>query len=66
MLREGFAVQLDWVTGTEVLKHGEADEQGVARGPRGGAVVEEMELNGEAAGVALKEGVDAARVGLEL
>jgi hypothetical protein len=44
---EGFAAELGGETGGEVLKHDEGDEEAVARGPGGGLIAEEAELEGE-------------------
>ena len=72
MRGEGFPVELSGELGGELLGHDEGDEDGVARLPESGGVVEDMELDGEgvavegAAAVGGDEGVDAAGVDLEL
>jgi hypothetical protein len=45
--REGFAIHLLREGRGEILPHGEEDEDGVARLPRGGLVVKQRELHGE-------------------
>ena len=49
----------------EVLKHDEADEDGVAGRPRGGLVAEDAEFDGEMRALGGDGGVDAAGVELE-
>jgi hypothetical protein len=78
MRGEGFAVELGGEVGGEILRHDEGDEERVARGPGGGSVVEDVELDGEVVrgrralmvgvgvAVGVDEGVDAVGVGLEL
>ena len=44
---QGFTIELGGEAGGEVLRHDEGDEQGVARLPEGGGVVEDVELDGE-------------------
>jgi hypothetical protein len=41
---EGFAAEFGGEAGGEVLKHDEADQDAVARGPRGGMITEEAEF----------------------
>jgi len=71
---EGLAIELGGEAGGEVLRHDEGYEEGVARGPGGGGVAEDVELDGKVlrgrraflcAGAG-NEGVDAVGVGLEL
>ncbi len=58
---EGFAVEFGGEAGGEVLKHDEADEEGVARRPGGGVIAEEAELEREMGALEVDGGVDAAR-----
>jgi hypothetical protein len=62
---EGFAAELGGEAGGEVLKHDEADEEAVARGPGGGLIAEEAELEGEMGALQFDGGVDAGGVALE-
>jgi hypothetical protein len=62
---EGFAAELGGKAGGEVLKHDEGDEEAVARGPGGGLVAEEAELEGEMGALEFDGGVDAGGVALE-
>jgi hypothetical protein len=62
---EGFAAELGWEAGGEVLKHDEGDEEAVARGPGSGLVAEEAELEGEMGALEFDGGVDAGGVTLE-
>jgi hypothetical protein len=62
---EGFAAELGGEAGGEVLKHDEADEEAVARGPGGGLIAEETELEGEMGALEVNGGVDAGGVALE-
>lgn len=50
----------------EVLEHDESDEDGVARGPRGGGVAENAELEGEVGALEGDGGVDATGVELDV
>jgi hypothetical protein len=59
---EGFAVELGREAGGEVLKHDEADEEGVTRCPRGGLVAEEAELEWEMSALEVDGGVNAVGV----
>lgn len=62
---EGFPVELLREGIGEVLKHGEADEDGVAGRPRCGLVAEDAELDGEMRTLGGDGGVDASGVELE-
>src|SRR6202041_1281884 len=62
---EGFAVEFSGEAGGEVLEHDEADEEGVARGPGGGLVMEEAKLKREVGSLEVDGGVDAGGVSLE-
>jgi hypothetical protein len=62
---EGFAAELGGPAGGEVLKHDEGDEEAVARGPGGGLIAEEAELEGEVGTLEFDGGVDAGGVALE-
>ena len=62
---DGLAVELGWEAGGEVLKHDEADEDGVAGCPGGGLVAEETELDREVGALEVDGGVDAGCVALE-
>jgi len=62
---EGFAAEFGGEAGGEVLKHDEADEEAVARGPGGGLIAEEAELEGEVGALEVDGGVDAGSVTLE-
>ena len=62
---EGFAAELGGEAGGEVLKHDEGDEEAVARGPGGGLIAEEAELEGEVGALEFDGGVDAGGVALE-
>lgn len=63
---EGFAVELLGEAVGEVLKHDEADEEGVAGDPGGWGEVEETELEGEMVALDGDGGVDAAGVEVEI
>ena len=62
---DGFAAELGGEGVGEVLKEGEADEDGVAGRPVGGLVAEEAELEGEVIALESDGGVDAAGVEIE-
>ena len=62
---EGLAVELGGEAGGEVLEHDEADEEAVARGPGGGLIAEEAELEREVGALEVDGGVDAGGVALE-
>jgi hypothetical protein len=62
---ESFAAELGGEAGGEVLKHDEADEEAVARGPEGGLIAEETELEREVGALEVDGGVDAGGVALE-
>ena len=62
---EGLARKLRREAGGEVLKHGELDQDGVARRPGGGLVGEQAELDGEAVALGGDGGVHSARVDLQ-
>jgi hypothetical protein len=62
---EGFAAELGGEAGGEVLKHDEADEEAVARGPGGGLIAEEAELERKVGALEIDGGVDAGGVTLE-
>jgi len=62
---EGFATELGGEAGGEVLKHDEADEEAVARGPGSGLIAEEAELEREVSALEVDGGVDAGGVALE-
>ena len=62
---EGFATELGGEAGGEVLKHNEAYEEAVARGPGSGLIAEEAELEREVGALEVHGGVDAGGVALE-
>jgi hypothetical protein len=62
---EGFATEFGGEAGGEVLKHDEADEEAIARGPGGGLIAEEAELEREVRALEVDGGVDAGGVALE-
>jgi hypothetical protein len=62
---EGFAAEFGGKAGGEVLKHDEADEEAVARGPGGGLIAKEAELEREVGALEVDGGVDAGGVALE-
>ena len=62
---EGLAAELGGEAGGEVLKHDEADEEAVARGPGGGLIAEEAELEREVGALDAHGGVDAGGVAFE-
>ena len=62
---EGFAAELGGEAGGEVLKHDECDEEAVTRGPGGGLIAEEAELEREVGALKFDGGVDAGGVALE-
>ena len=62
---EGFAVEFGGEAGGEVLKHGEADEDGVAWGPGRWLIAEEAELEREVGALHGDGGVDSGGVALE-
>jgi hypothetical protein len=62
---EGFAAELGGEAGGEVLKHDEGNEEAVARGPGGGLITEEAELEGAVGAREFDGGVDAGGVALE-
>ena len=62
---EGFAAELGGKAGGEVLKHDEADEEAVARGPGGGLIAKEAELEREVGALEVDGGVDSGGVTLE-
>src|SRR5689334_5786540 len=63
---DGLAAELGGKAGGEVLKHDEADEDGVAGGPRGWSVAEDAELEWKVIVLGGDGGVDAARIELEI
>lgn len=63
---EGFAVELGGEGVGEVLEHGEADQEGVARGPGRGGVVQKAKFDGQVIALRTNRCVDTAGVGLEL
>jgi len=65
MRGESLAAELRWEAGGEVLKEGELDQDGVARGPRGGLVGEQPELDRQVGALGGDGGVHAARVDLQ-
>ena len=62
---EFLAVQLLRKTGGKVLKHDEADEQRVSRGPRSGLVANQAELKRKMCALRGDRGVDASGVALQ-
>jgi hypothetical protein len=62
---EGFTAELRGEAGGEVLEHDEADEEAVARGPGGGLIAEETELEGQVRALEVDGGVDSGGVALE-
>ena len=62
---EGFAAEFGGEAGGEVLKHDETDEEAVARGPGGGLIAEEAELEREVGALDVDGGVDSGGVALE-
>jgi hypothetical protein len=62
---EGFAAEFGGEAGGEVLKHDEANEEAVARGPGGGLITEEAEFEREVGALEVDGGVDAGGVALE-
>lgn len=59
---EGFAIEFGGEAGGEVLEHDQADEEGIARRPRGGLVAEKAELEREVGALDIDGGVDAGGV----
>jgi hypothetical protein len=62
---EGFAAEFGGEAGGQILKHDEADEEAVTRGPGGGLIAEETEFEREVGALEVDGGVDAGGVAFE-